>query len=306
MMMKRKEHDFLAVGRPMDAFITICLAIVTVICVLPLLLIYSISFSSEHAIATYGYTFWPKEFSLVAYDYLFKTGEQLMHSYGVTLFVTLFGTVCSLFVVSMFAYVISRRDFRYRRGFAFFVFFTMLFNGGMVPSYIINVNVLHLNDTIWALILPLLVNGFYIMVMRTFYDTTISVSIIEAARIDGAGEFCTFFRIVAPLSKPAFATVGLFTVIGFWNDWMMALLYITDPKLAPIQYTLMKVQNNLEFVKQAAKYLTSAEGVQMAMNTPTDSAQMALTALVATPLLIAYPFFQKYFVKGLTIGGVKE
>ncbi|MEG0770176.1 MAG: carbohydrate ABC transporter permease, partial [Ruthenibacterium sp.] len=209
-------------------------------------------------------------------------------------------------VVSMFAYVISRSDFKYRRPFAFFVFFTMLFNGGMVPSYIINVNVLHLNDTIWALILPMLVNGFYIMVMRTFYATTISPAILDAAKIDGAGEFRTFFNIVVPLSKPAFATVGLFTVIGYWNDWMLAMLYITDQKLAPVQYTLMKVQNNLEFVKQSAKYLTSVEGMQLAMNTPTDSAQMALTALVVTPLLIAYPFFQKYFVKGLTIGGVKE
>ncbi len=304
--MKRKEQDFLAVSRPANALITAGLFLTTIICVLPLLLIYSISFSSESSVAQYGYRLWPKEFSLSAYNYLFKTGEQLAQSYMVTIFITLVGTVLSLFVVSMFAYVISRKDFKYRRGFAFFVFFTMLFNGGMVPSYIINVNVLHLNDTIWALIFPLLVNGFYIMVMRTFYDTTISASIIEAARIDGAGEFRTFFRIVVPLSKPAFATVGLFTVIGYWNDWMMAMLYIMDQNLAPIQYTLMKVQNNLEFVKQAAKYLTSAEGLQMALNTPTDSAQMALTALVATPLLIAYPFFQKYFVKGLTIGGVKE
>ncbi|MEF9878417.1 MAG: carbohydrate ABC transporter permease [Clostridia bacterium] len=305
-MRAKKEHDFLAISRPTNAVITLLLFLTTVVCVLPLLLIYSISFSSEASISQYGYSFWPREFSLSAYNYLMKTGDQLVQSYFITIVVTLLGTAISLFVVSMFAYVISRRDFRYRGVFAFFVFFTMLFNGGMVPSYIINVNMLHLNDTIWALILPLLVNGFYIMVMRTFYSTTIPVSILDAAKIDGAGEFRTFFRIVAPLSKPAFATVGLFTMIGYWNDWMMAMLYITNQKLAPIQYTLMKVQNNLEFVKQSAKYLTSVDGMQLAMNTPTDSAQMALTVLVATPLLVAYPLFQKYFVKGLTIGGVKE
>ncbi|MEG2718867.1 MAG: carbohydrate ABC transporter permease [Clostridia bacterium] len=305
-MRVKKEHDFLAISRPTNAVITLLLFLTTVVCVLPLLLIYSISFSSEASISQYGYSFWPREFSLSAYNYLMKTGDQLVQSYFITIVVTLLGTAISLFVVSMFAYVISRRDFRYRGVFAFFVFFTMLFNGGMVPSYIINVNMLHLNDTIWALILPLLVNGFYIMVMRTFYATTIPVSILDAAKIDGAGEFRTFFRIVAPLSKPAFATVGLFTMIGYWNDWMMAMLYITNQKLAPIQYTLMKVQNNLEFVKQSAKYLTSVDGMQLAMNTPTDSAQMALTVLVATPLLVAYPLFQKYFVKGLTIGGVKE
>ncbi|MEG0271060.1 MAG: carbohydrate ABC transporter permease [Clostridia bacterium] len=305
-MRVKKEHDFLAISRPTNAVITLLLFLTTVVCVLPLLLIYSISFSSEASISQYGYSFWPREFSLSAYNYLMKTGDQLVQSYFITIVVTLLGTAISLFVVSMFAYVISRRDFRYRGVFAFFVFFTMLFNGGMVPSYIINVNMLHLNDTIWALILPLLVNGFYIMVMRTFYSTTIPVSILDAAKIDGAGEFRTFFRIVAPLSKPAFATVGLFTMIGYWNDWMMAMLYITNQKLAPIQYTLMKVQNNLEFVKQSAKYLTSVDGMQLAMNTPTDSAQMALTVLVATPLLVAYPLFQKYFVKGLTIGGVKE
>ncbi|MEG0047795.1 MAG: carbohydrate ABC transporter permease [Clostridia bacterium] len=305
-MRAKKEHDFLAISRPTNAVITLLLFLTTVVCVLPLLLIYSISFSSEASISQYGYSFWPREFSLSAYNYLMKTGDQLVQSYFITIVVTLLGTAISLFVVSMFAYVISRRDFRYRGVFAFFVFFTMLFNGGMVPSYIINVNMLHLNDTIWALILPLLVNGFYIMVMRTFYATTIPVSILDAAKIDGAGEFRTFFRIVAPLSKPAFATVGLFTMIGYWNDWMMAMLYITNQKLAPIQYTLMKVQNNLEFVKQSAKYLTSVDGMQLAMNTPTDSAQMALTVLVATPLLVAYPLFQKYFVKGLTIGGVKE
>ncbi|MEG1687710.1 MAG: carbohydrate ABC transporter permease [Angelakisella sp.] len=305
-MTKKKERDILATSRPVNAVMVIILALATITCVFPLLLIYSVSFSSEASVSKYGYSFIPHEFSLAAYEYLFRTGEQIAQSYLVTIVVTLTGTVLSLLVVSMFAYVISRNDFKYRRAFSFFVFFTMLFNGGMVPSYIVNVNILHLSDKIWALILPMLVNGFYIMVMRTFYTTTISPSILEAAKIDGAGEFRTFFGIVAPLSKPAFATVGLFTVIGYWNDWMLALLYITNQKLAPIQYTLMKVQNNLEFVKQSAKYLTSVEGMQMAMNTPTDSAQMALTALVATPLLIAYPFFQKYFVKGLTIGGVKE
>jgi len=292
------------IGRVADAILTMMFSLICLTCIIPVLLVVSASFTSETALNKYGYLLIPKEFSLSAYRYLFRSGQQILHSYGVTITVTLLGTFLSLLFVSMFAYVISRKYFKYRMFLSFFVFFTMLFSGGMVPSYIINSRYLHLNDTIWALILPIMVNGFYIMVLRTFYTTAIPDTLVDAAKIDGAGEFRCYYQIILPLSKPGIATIGLFTVIGYWNDWMSAMLYVTDQDLAPIQYTLMKIQKNLEFIKNNMQGM-SPELMKEIRNAPTDSTQMALTVLVITPLLFAYPFFQRYFIAGLTIGGVK-
>ena len=271
-------------------------------CVLPLILVVIVSFSSEQSIFQNGYTFFPSEWSLDAYNFFFKLGDQLVRSYGITMFVTVVGTLFSLAITAMFAYVLSRNDYAYNRVFTFLMLFTMLFNGGIVATYMVNTQLLKLGDSVGALIFPMSLNAFYVIVLRTFYKG-IPMEIIEAARIDGAGEFRTFFSIVLPLSKPGLATIGMFTTIAYWNDWFLGMLYIVDQKKYPVQTLLWSMQNSLEFMKQSSA--NALEYAEMAANAPTDSGRMALTVLVVLPILLAYPFFQKYFVKGLTVGGVK-
>ena len=272
------------------------------ICVLPLILVVIVSFSSEQSIFQNGYTFFPSEWSLDAYNFFFKLGDQLVRSYGITIFVTVVGTLFSLAITAMFAYVLSRNDYAYNRVFTFLMLFTMLFNGGIVATYMVNTQLLKLGDSVGALIFPMSLNAFYVIVLRTFYKG-IPMEIIEAARIDGAGEFRTFFSIVLPLSKPGLATIGMFTTIAYWNDWFLGMLYIVDQEKYPVQTLLWSMQNSLEFMKQSSA--NALEYAEMAANAPTDSGRMALTVLVVLPILLAYPFFQKYFVKGLTVGGVK-
>ena len=269
---------------------------------LPLILVVVVSFSSEQSIFENGYSFFPSEWSLDAYEFFFKLGDQLIRSYGITIFVTVVGTLFSLSITATFAYVLSRKDYAYNRLFTLLMLFTMLFNGGIVATYMVNTQLLGLGDSIWSLILPMSLNAFYVIVLRTFYKS-IPIEIIEAARIDGAGEFKTFFRIVLPLSKPGLATIGLFTTIAYWNDWFLGMLYIVDQKKYPVQTLLWSMQNSLEFMKQSSA--NALEYAEMAANAPTDSGRMALTVLVVLPILLAYPFFQKYFIKGLTVGGVK-
>ncbi|MGN0304713.1 MAG: carbohydrate ABC transporter permease [Lachnospiraceae bacterium] len=269
---------------------------------LPVILVVIISFSSEQSIFEKGYSFFPSQLSLKGYEFFLRLGEQLVKSYGITILVTVAGTLISLVVTALFAYVISRTDYPYGKPLTFLMLFTMLFNGGMVPSYMVNTQLLHLGDSIWALILPMTVNAYYIIVLRTFYRS-IPMEIIEAARIDGSGEFNTFLKIVLPLSKPGIATIGLFTMITYWNDWFSGMLYMMDNRKYPVQTLLWSMQNSLEAMK--ASSANALEYAEMAKNAPTESGRMALTVLVILPILLAYPFFQKYFVKGLTIGGVK-
>ena len=274
----------------------------TLLCVLPLLLVVIVSFSSEQSIFERGYSFFPSEWSLDAYNFFFRLGDQLIRSYGVTIFVTVVGTLFSLAISATFAYVLSRSDYAYNRLLTLLMLFTMLFNGGIVATYMVNTQILGLGDSVWALIFPMSFNAFYIVVLRTFYKS-IPVELIEAARVDGASEFRTFFRIMLPPSKPGIATIGLFTMIAYWNDWFLGMLYIIDQKRYPVQTLLWSMQNSLEFMKQSSA--NALEYAEMARNAPTDSGRMALTVLVVLPILLAYPYFQKYFVKGLTVGGVK-
>lgn len=290
------------ISKPVDAILNLIFSIWSLACILPLLLVVIVSFSSEQSIFQNGYSFFPTEWSLGAYRFFFKLGDQLVRSYGITVFVTVVGTLFSLFITAMFAYVLSRSDYAYNRLFTLLMLFTMLFNGGIVATYMVNTQMLGLGDSVWALILPMSLNAFYVIVLRTFYKG-IPLEIIEAARIDGASEFKTFFRIVLPLAKPGLATIGMFTMISYWNDWFLGMLYIVDQKKYPVQTLLWSMQNSLEFMKQSSA--NALEYAEMAANAPTDSGRMALTVLVVLPILLAYPYFQKYFVKGLTVGGVK-
>ncbi|WP_394959985.1 carbohydrate ABC transporter permease [Candidatus Allofournierella merdavium] len=302
---REEEDGDLAINRiskTTDRVLNVIFLIWTLACVLPLLLVVIVSFSSEQSIFQNGYSFFPSGWSLDAYRFFFRLGDQLVRSYGITVFVTVAGTLFSLIITAMFAYVLSRSDYAYNRLFTLLMLFTMLFNGGIVATYMVNTQLLGLGDSLGALIFPMSLNAFYVIVLRTFYKS-IPMEIIEAARIDGAGEFKTFFRIVTPLSKPGLATIGMFTTIAYWNDWFLGMLYIIDQKKYPVQTLLWSMQNSLEFMKQSSA--NALEYAEMAANAPTDSGRMALTVLVVLPILLAYPFFQKYFVKGLTVGGVK-
>ena len=298
----RKEKRINAISVRANTILLAFLTLLAALCVLPTLLVVIVSFTSEQSIFEKGYSFFPLEFSLDAYNYFLRLGDQIVRSYAITLFVTVVGTLFSLVVTTMLAYVLSRPDYRYGRILMLLLLFTMLFNGGMVPSYMVNTQLLGLRDSVWALIFPMSLNVFYVVVLRTFFRG-IPMEIIEAAHIDGAGEFYAFLKVVLPLSKPGVATIGLFTVIAYWNDWFLGMLYIFDNKKYPVQTLLQSMQNSLEALNQSSA--NALEYAELAQNAPTDSGRMALTVLVVVPVMLAYPFFQKYFVKGLTVGGVK-
>ena len=279
----------------------IILAVFAIACVFPFIFVIIISLTSEQSLLEHGYSIFPKEWSFEAYKYLFQSGGALAQSYMVTILVTVLGTIINVSMVSTYAYAISRKGFKYRRQFTFLVFFTMLFGGGMVPSYIVMTQVLGLKNTIWALILPLAFNSFNIIVMRTFFQKSVPDSIIESARIDGASEFRIFTKIVIPLAIPGIATIALFSTLAYWNDWFNAMLYIDYQNLVPLQHMLMKIEKNMEFIRQNAM-LSGA--VMNAL--PQESVRMAMVVISTLPIACTYPFFQKYFISGLTIGGVKE
>ena len=230
----------------------IILAVSAIACVFPFIFVIIISLTSEQSLLEHGYSIFPKEWSLDAYKYLLQSGGALAQSYMVTIVVTILGTIINVSMVSSYAYAISRKGFKYRRQFTFLVFFTMLFGGGMVPSYIVMTQVLGLKNTIWALILPLAFNSFNIIVMRTFFQKSVPDSIIESARIDGASEFRIFTKIVIPLAIPGIATIALFSTLAYWNDWFNAMLYIDYQNLVPLQHMLMKIEKNMEFIRQNA------------------------------------------------------
>ncbi|GHV71307.1 ABC transporter permease [Spirochaetia bacterium] len=269
---------------------------------LPVILLFTSSLTAETSLLVDGYSFFPKKWSIGAYRYVFKTnGENVFRAYGITLFITAFGTSLSLLISPMLAYAISRRDYNKRNIISFLVFFTMIFNGGLVSSYIMWTRLFHIKNTIFALIFPqLLFNGFYVMLMKSYFSMSIHPSLIEAAKIDGAGEFRIYFKIVIPLSLPIMATIGLMVGIGYWNDWQLGLYYITDPKLYSLQNLLNRILTN-------AKYLaTISSSVSAQVELPSIGIRMAMAVIGAVPIMVLYPFFQRYFIKGITLGGVKE
>ena len=281
------------------------LAIFSIMCIIPFVFIIIISLTDEMTLAQNSYSFFPEKWSLEAYRYVFQTGEQLFTSYMVSIFITVIGTIIALIITSMYAYALFRKDYKFRRAFTFVAFFTMLFGGGLVPFYITMTQLLGLRDSIWALIIPLCLNAFNIIILRTFYTTTIPDALIDSAMIDGSGELRIFYQIILPISLPGIATIGLFTAIGYWNDWFNALLFIDSPRLTPLQHLLMKIENRMDFIIRNATKMSSAEASYAIRNMPRESAKMAMVVFVVLPIALAYPFFQRYFIQGLTIGAVK-
>ncbi|MDR1262668.1 MAG: carbohydrate ABC transporter permease [Oscillospiraceae bacterium] len=279
----------------------IVIALVAVCCVVPLLYIIAISFSDELALVIHGYRLIPATFSTLAYEFVASSPMQLVNSYVVTITVTTLGTAGSLTVTAMLAYAMSRKGFLLGRKINFAVFFTMIFNVGLVPWYILNVRYYHLNNTLFALILPYLIVPWNVFLLKGFL-AEFPDALIEAARIDGSGEAATFFRIVLPNCKPALATVGLFIAFMYWNDWWLGMLYIEKNALVPLQLMLYRIMNNIEFLSTSLN--TGYIPVTTTMF-PNESARMAMCVLATGPMLVVFPFFQKYFVKGLTVGAVK-
>lgn len=282
----------------------ILLGLYALACLLPVVLVVIVSFSSDASISAKGFSFFPTEWSLKAWQYVGSFGNQLITSYGVTILVTVGGTLFGLAVMSLFAYTLSRKCFELRKYLSIMMLITMLFSGGQLSSYIINTSMFHLRDTIASLILP----GFstmYVIILRTYIQTNVPDSLIESATIDGASEFRTYLQIVLPVMVPALASVGFMLAVGYWNDWQRAFLYISSPNKTPLQLLLIRIEKTVDFLLQNANDMSPQEYAELSANLPKETGRMAILLVALGPIMVAYPFFQKYFVKGLTVGSVK-
>ena len=303
--MKQKNHRLNSVSAGTEAVMNVILAVFSLCCIIPFIFVVIISFSSEESIRTIGYSFWPMAWSTDTYAYAFEKLPQIWRSFFNSVLITGIGTVLSTLICVLYSYALYRPDFKYRNFFNFFSFFVMLFGGGLVPTYIISKQVLGLSENYAALIVPLLVSPFNIIVMRTFFKSSVPLELIEAATIDGSGEYSTLFRIVLPIAKPGIATIALLNALAYWNDWFQSLLYIRQNKaLQPLQALLMELQNNVEYLNRMIGQMGTA-AIMEAQRAPNQTLRMALVVMIVVPIACAYPFFQRYIVAGLTIGSVK-
>jgi putative aldouronate transport system permease protein len=292
-------------GKVASAGVNIFFAIYSILCVIPLLLIIAVSVSNEGSVIRNGYKFIPEQFDFAAYQFLAKDFGTIAHAYGVSILVTVVGTCLSMVIIALYAYPISRPNFPHAKFFTFFVFFTMLFSGGLVPWYLVYVQLLDLRNTILSLILPLLMAAFWVLVTRTFFQTTIPGPVLESAKIDGAGEMRIFIQIVLPLSLPILATISLFQTLTYWNDWFLSLVFISNNGNISVQYLMYKMMANIQYLASnptAAAEIAKAGGM---FNFPSETVRMAMVIVGVGPIVFAYPFFQKYFIRGLTVGAVK-
>ncbi|WP_367924449.1 carbohydrate ABC transporter permease [uncultured Ruthenibacterium sp.] len=282
-------------------FAFVITGILALLCLLPFIIIISGSFTSNMSILKDGYSLFPKEFSTEAYATLFRYPETLLRAYGVTIGVTAIGTALGLLLISMTGYVLSRKDFVWRNKISFFIYFTSIFGGGVVPWYMMYTNVLHLKDSYLALILPSLMSPFLIILMRTFISSSVPDAVIESAKIDGAGDWRIYRSIVMPIAGPALATIGLFLALGYWNDWYLSSMFITSPEKYQLQFYLYNMVNSAESMAQ----LDANNPNITVQNLPTESVKMAMAVVATGPVFLFYPFVQKYFVSGITVGAVK-
>ncbi len=274
-----------------------------IFCILPFMILISSSITSEITLVRDGYSIFPRDIDFSAYTYLLTGSSRIIKGYIVTICVTVIGTSINLILTLLFAYPLSRKDLPHRNVFAFIVFFTMLFNGGIVPSYIMWSKYLHIQNTYLALILPnLLMSAFYIIMMRTYFQSNIPDAVIEAARIDGASEFAVLIKVIIPMSKPIVATITLLVGLHYWNDWVNGLYYINKDKYYSIQVLLNRMLQDVQYLMSSA---ASGNSSELAKDIPSVSLKMAVAVMGAIPVLCVYPFFQKYFIKGIIIGAVK-
>lgn len=295
---------FNRVSKPMNILFSVVFIFAALCCVVPLIFVVIISFTHKDSIARNGYTFFPDQWSLTAYSTLWDSRESIVRAFGISVLITVVGTVLGLFLNASMGYVLSRNSFKFKGLYTIIVFIPMIFNGGMVSSFLIMTQLLHLRDNLLALILPLAVSSFNIIIMRTFFTTTVPDSLVESGKIDGASQLRIFFQIVLPISLPAMATIGLFLSFAYWNDWWQALMYLNNQDLYPLQYVLISIERNIAFVTQNAAYM-GMSAVEISAKLPQDGVKMALVVIAVLPIACSYPFFQRYFVSGLTIGAVK-
>lgn len=300
-----EDSKFNRVSKPVNVVLNILFGFLAFLCVVPFIFVVIISLTSEESLRQNGYRFLPTEWSIEAYKHLISSSTGILKAYGISIIVTISGTILGLLIMTTYAYALSRKNFDYRKFYVKLIFIPMLFSGGLVSSYLINVRFLNLKDSIWALILPICVSSFNIIILRTFFKTSVPESIVESAKIDGASEFKTFLKIVMPIAVPGIATIGLFLTLAFWNDWFNAMLYIENKNLIPLQYLLMKIEKSIEFLTSNADKL-GVTAIEASKNLPKETIRMAIVVVTTLPIIFAYPFFQKYFVNGLTIGAVKE
>ena len=286
-----------------NAIFNVIFVILALACIIPVVFIFMISISSEHSIKMNGYQFIPSAYSLDSYKFLLLEGQMIVTALGVSVAVTVIGTVIGVALTMLMGYVLSRSTYKLNGFFTMVVFIPMIFNGGMISSYVVNTQFLNLKNSIWALILPLCVSSFNVVICKTFFKTNIPESIIESAQIDGATQFQIFGKIALPLSKPLMATIALFLTFGYWNDWFQSSLYISDTKLYSLQALLDHVQRNIEVMANNPSLgVTTAQYMN---SMPKEGARMAMAIIIIIPIACCYPFFQKYFISGLTVGAVK-
>lgn len=306
-MKKSKENGILIkkekIGKG-QYILSFCLILYTIFCALPILLVFVSAFTDESCFTSEGFTYFPSKWSSAGFMAVLKYGRQLTVSYGVTIGVTLSGTLLGLLLMSMFAYALTRKDFALKKFLTVFITIPMLFNGGQLASYIINCNLYHMKDNILILILPCCVSTMNIIIMKTYIKGSVPEELMESARIDGAGEWRTFFQITMPLMKPCLASVGFMMATAYWNDWQSALLYINSDSKKPLQLLLINISKSIDMLLNSRNVPSSALAA-MQGTIPSNSATMATVLIVIGPIMIAYPFFQKYFAKGITMGSVK-
>ena len=307
--MAKKDLDMMSSGRRekkglAQYILWFCLFLYTLFCGLPVILAFIGAFTDEMYINQHGFSFFPEKWSMNGMNSVLRYGKQLATSYGVTIFITVAGTALGLLIMSMYAYAISRPNFRLSKFLSVYLIIPMLFQGGTLSAYIIFTGIYHLKDNLLLLILPLTVTTMNVIILRTYIANSIPMELMEAAKIDGAGDYRTFFQITLPLMKPSLAAVGFMMATAYWNDWQNALLYIDSNNKKPLQLLLVNIQKSIEFLLSSVN-VPAAVKAAMGGNIPQYSSTMATVLVVIGPIMVAYPFFQKYFIKGLTVGSVK-
>ena len=298
----REGKDMLAISPATNAFLNLLMIVVCILALVPIYVIIISSVTAESALTANGYRLWPAKFATEAYKFLFTQGSIVVTAYMNTIIATIAGTLLAVVMVGLYAYAISRDNFRFKTFFTFFAFFTLLFNGGLVAYYMVMRQILFIGNSLWALFLPSAFSPFWVIVMRTFYKLTLPNEIIEAARMDGASEWRIFLQIVLPLSIPGLATVALFSAIGLWNNFFNCLLLVDEAKYYSLQFTIYTTLNNIRFLMENADKLVGLVNVS---ELPSQTFRMAMAVVTVGPIIFAYPFFQRYFIRGLTIGAVK-
>ncbi len=292
----------LALSPATNTILNIGFIIFSLLTLIPIWIIVVSSITKESSLAANGYRLWPEEFSLSAYKFLFGQGSIVGIAYKNTLISTVAGTILAVISVGLYAYPLSRPNFKFRRFFTFFAFFTMLFSGGLVSYFMVMRQVLQINDSLWALFLPSSFSAFWVIVMTTFYRSNVPSEVIESARIDGASEWRTLIQIVVPLALPGLATVALFAAIGIWNNFYNCLLLVDEAKYYSLQFTIYTTLNNIRFLLENAEKMP---GIVNLSELPSETFRMAMAVVTVGPIIFAYPFFQRFFIRGLTIGAVK-